>query len=68
MSSPPGEDFARPAFSDSIDCSAKPNAGYTTGAANGSPSPTTGVGGEGRGEVAGETNYLVAVRKHPKAV
>ena len=31
--------------------------------ANDSPSPPTGVGGEGRGEVARETNYLVAGRK-----
>ena len=30
--------------------------------ANDSPSPPTGVGGEGRGEVARDTNYLVAVR------
>ena len=45
--------------------------GFFKKTANGSPSPPTGVGGEGWGEVARETNYLVAVRqvdRHQTAV
>ena len=47
----------------SADHPINPVACISKDAANDSPSPPTGVGGEGRGEVARETIYLVADRK-----
>jgi|ERR1017187_906437 hypothetical protein len=47
----------------SADRPANPVARFSRETANDSPSPPTGVGGEGRGEVARDTNYLMAGRK-----
>jgi len=44
----------------SADHPANPVARFFKETANDSPSPPTGVGGEGRGEVARDTNYWVA--------
>ena len=50
----------RHVFIFSADHPANPVARISKDAANDSPSPPTGVGGEGRGEVARDTNFLVA--------